>query len=917
MTGGFGVNDFGNINFGNTGWSKTVLFDLLPELYKNADTANDNYLEKYSESIGASFDELKTKIENFTDLRDPELVQTQYQNLKRLKLGRIIEPKGAILQRGIDGTVNSLGEFRSSSVKFTNADLGRDLYISRSSIASNNRKVKIISIITNKIVKTEPSLATTASVFRWELRERVFTNPTQQIIEIRGGDVSNVATDWTINDGQVKSKIIKKNIFNYSTGIKENLTEKEGFTGSVDSAGRFRSNTYNFTGKDIGKFFTIANSEITSNNGKYEVLDVDVISPTDVRAVVSRINLAGSDINGNVSYSVNNGFNNIKIKHLRSGTNTVLTVEIIDDTNIVVNLATDYLGAIISTASEVTAIVNNDVAASEIITATASGTGLSLVNEYDFADPINGILLQDAGPLTWALLPYAQMTVKKNNTLLGVITQEGIDLTINGNVISSPTSIFQNSSAVNKIITISGSAIASNNGSFEIITVTSNNIAIINKTLTTEAPLLCWEIRNKTELGNDQIQVEINAPSFIFNLGQEFDLNVDEVETELRQRNFVNNFNQWVDKKGHSSAYSAIGEISGFDVEAFPLYRITRDIALNTDFALNVIQAGESGSGRSGTDGSILYLASGDYKFYAPTAKFKTTDIDSVLRLDATANVVNNSLFTIKGYISETEALLDPYEGMVEDGNNTTIDWAIIRLYSNVIPTIPNFDEINTDLFTELVGTGPDYPEFTIDKFCYEPDMIDFISVTINTDPLKTKFIATNRLQITLTGEMDVVIGIGNWYIEDNAGNQFYLETLPVETIPASGIYTVEAISTILPGAGGLLKYSCPVPLICVYCPASKIYLTIEMNGILNDPLKSFEKVLERLLQKFKQVKPIHVSILPRYIQPLNVNFGMSVTINTGLIIQELQVSFGAYYDYTPADALPGDTQIFVEIEVP
>lgn len=911
---GFGSGNFGNELFGQGGWAKRVFFDYMPEIYRDQDAVSGGYLQKFSEGIRESFDELRIKIENLNDLRDPLRVQTNSTNSKNIKLGSIVTPKGAISQRGIDGTVTAFGEFKSNTARFTSADIGKEIFISRSTIPANNRKCTIISIINNKTVVTLPTLSPTTNVFRWELRDRVQAQQDRQTFEIRLGDISDVTADWDFTDGVAQAKIIQRELFSTTTGIQTTLTEREGSDGLIDSSGRFRSSSAKLSAKDIGKFITISEASEESNNGKYQILDVDVISPTDIRAVFSRIFYKGEDKNGGIIYTVLNGVENIRIKHVKSGINTSLSAAVEDNTDIVITLATDSSGDVTTTAGDIVTLLTSDLIISELISFVATGTGLGISKEHDFIDPQNGVLAEDTTTFIWAILPFPQITIKKLSPPLGVVEQEGIDASITNNSINSPVAIFTDLD-VGKIITIAGSTTATNNGNFEILSITDANTVVIDEVLTTEAGPLCWELRGSTRIG-DLTQVNIKAPSFIVHLGRDFGLEIDEREVERRQRAFISSCNQWFDKKGTAEGYEILGKISGFDVEAFALYRISRSLAVSgLDF--EVIEVGTNLPGKLGTDGSINYQSTGDIYFSSPTASFSQTDVDSAIRVQNANNSDNNSVFTILAVIDSNTVQLDPDEGAQTDLNNGSLSWAVIKLYTTQAPTLPNYDEINTDLMSELVGTPPDYPEFTADKFCWEEDMIDFISVTIDNDPAVTKFLYTNRVQITVSGNMDVVSAIGNWYIEDDDGTRFYLETMPIESPPASGIYTIEAIASALPTTGGTLHYDCPVNLLCIYCAASKVFLTIEANDILNDAGVALEKIFERLLERFNEVKPVHVQIVPRYVQPIEITFNMGVTLNPGLFKQEIIIPFGAYFDMIPADAIPGDTQIYVEVETP
>lgn len=100
---GFGSGDaFGYGPFGFHDWAKHVLFKDLPDPDRalDADPDQGNHaLENFIDSIKPSFDELLTRTRDFTDLRDPDLVRTQFNERKDVVLlnatvaasGRVIE----------------------------------------------------------------------------------------------------------------------------------------------------------------------------------------------------------------------------------------------------------------------------------------------------------------------------------------------------------------------------------------------------------------------------------------------------------------------------------------------------------------------------------------------------------------------------------------------------------------------------------------------------------------------------------------------------------------------------------------------------------------------------------------------------------------------------------------------------------
>lgn len=84
---GFGSWPFGTGPFGEYHWSKHVLWKDLPEIDRRKDAEEaDGRLETYTNAIKPQFDGLLWMARGFGDLRDPDLVRTQYQGVIDLNL---------------------------------------------------------------------------------------------------------------------------------------------------------------------------------------------------------------------------------------------------------------------------------------------------------------------------------------------------------------------------------------------------------------------------------------------------------------------------------------------------------------------------------------------------------------------------------------------------------------------------------------------------------------------------------------------------------------------------------------------------------------------------------------------------------------------------------------------------------------
>jgi hypothetical protein len=145
---GFGQSPLGQEQAGRWKWSRQVLFDLLPEVYKQTDRDVEGQpLETYTEALRPSFDNVLERIRAFTDLRDPVKARTEFTEETVIRLGAEVPTLGSIEQVGLDGTVNLVRYFSAPSARFEPTDLGKQLTIFNSNFAANNRSVVIASIV--------------------------------------------------------------------------------------------------------------------------------------------------------------------------------------------------------------------------------------------------------------------------------------------------------------------------------------------------------------------------------------------------------------------------------------------------------------------------------------------------------------------------------------------------------------------------------------------------------------------------------------------------------------------------------------------------------------------------------------------------------------------------------------------------
>jgi len=910
MSSGLGSDSFGSSTFGNASWAEAVLWNLISEANQLQDYLSGGVLNKISYGIQPQFEELKEKIRKLEDLKDPFRIRTDYNEINYIKLGKPVELLGALVQHGSDGTINSLGEFFAKSARFSAGMVGYYLYIFNSAVEKNNTKVSIISVEDKNTALISDNLTTTTAKFKWELRLPPSSDENNSLFEIRSGDMFGVGSGWLFEDGFNNLSIRNRFIFlDKNNKNAKNILDKQTSSAQIDSSGRIICPALKISDADIGKLITVNGSTFTQNNIRTEIVDVDTVSPTDRRIVVSRVCAHGADLNATVYYKMAADNLPVKIRHIVSGVNTPLSFEL-DDEYFSVMLETDSSGVAITTPVELEAALISDPVISEIISISYSGTGLGSLTAFDSLITLKPSLKKDSSSIYVGVAPF--QVIQLNGTIVpkGVIEKEGLNGSITANIFSDPDVNFTNLD-IGKVITIH-SQLPENNRTIEILDVNTTEVTLA-MVLTTEVGPLKWELSSKSKIDNDGRKVKIYAPGIIGYFAKDFGVEIDNQDSEQRQRNFVAHLNQWIDKKGTNEAYRIIGKIFGYDIEAFQLYRISRGLAVSSVFSNDLVVAGSGSITKSGIDGQIILQNNGDYHFKTNTGVFEVIDINSCIKITNASVSTNNSFFTIDELISDKEFKLKTGEGLTEDTNSGNLNWSIVRIYSKKAPLLPNFDEINFDLMTSIVGASA----FTADKFCFEDDFLCEVSGVVDGDPTKTKFTERNKITVTATIEGKVVVAVGNWYLEDNDGTQFFLETVPEETFIGSGIYTFTVFASAVPVAGSCkLKYSCPVNAFCFYCPASKVYLFIEAGTIVGDTVKQRENSFSRLLKRLELVKPIHVEFITELATTIDVTIDIGVEIVENFDAGDLIfIPLTAYFDDLPADSIPVDaTDMIVEI---
>lgn len=290
---GFGSGLFGQGSFGSWWWSRNVLWESIPEVYREEDAkpapqGGDEALEDFMEALRPSFDRLKDKMGHWSDLRDPLLVRTQYDEVVCLILGKKVDPLGDFIRSGTDAYVSSVpvppNSVYSESGRFDSKDEGRTLVVSGSEIARNNRRVAISKIMAGDRIRTLPELTVDAGPVAWEIYEKL-TPPADRItVEVRAGQIWKVNPGWRFIDGYQESEVRARYRFDELRGLLLSEVEQFGSNLSLLSVGAYDTLVSapgaNFLQKHVGHAFITRGSTIPDNNAYTFVRRI--ISPTQI-----------------------------------------------------------------------------------------------------------------------------------------------------------------------------------------------------------------------------------------------------------------------------------------------------------------------------------------------------------------------------------------------------------------------------------------------------------------------------------------------------------------------------------------------------------------------------------------------------------------------------------------------------------
>lgn len=822
---GFGSGPFGKQPAGRWGWSRAVLYESIPEIYRSADAENGNLLEKYTQGQQYSFDNLRQHVDEIPALRDPFTVRTAYSERSFFTLGKQVFPSSSVEQAGALGRVFSTGTFTSQdrTTRFSPADIGKQLVIKRSNVPSNNHQTfTISSIVSDREVYTDPLIAIDSGPLRWEMRSKVDLVAGEVEVELRGGDPRLLEIGWDIFDGAQQYPIVSRQMYWQSPEDNQQLNEREAPDGTIDTAGTLGSPSYAFQHTDIGKVVFIA-GPTEAEGGLYEIYDV-----VNGRAVFGRLEIPGANGNpfGKVGYAYAPTADRVvTISHeYVVGPDLPLVVSYQSDArnqqrfDITVTLATDSSQAVISTPAQVAAAINAHEIVSRFVEAYVPVTDgpATTVGLFDRTPIIGKRLAPTTAPVFWALRPFARITIQ-GDLPLGVVDAENYDLTIPPDAVGDPlhptattTRVFSSASPfklgdVGKLLTIHGSTVG-NDGTYEIRSVSSSgDTATLLAYLRSDTDPRYWERRTAPIIRPEPLrtnpqnyEVIANALPLIDILAKDFGITVDTQQIETRQRAWVRQVSQWIATKGTAQSIEEIAHLSGFDVEIDQLFTVE---ALPN-------MGGISTTGYDflfiGDPGRIRYTgtlsSSGGYAIFTdPTQSFAPGDVNRVLSIaNSGASPSNTNYWSISDVLSPTSVrLYQPSIGgslgpvlpiNFTEPNNGSLFSTVGQLYSDVQPSYLLMDDVEVDYLSVMadVLAVPETARPGIDRLCsLNPVVVGSAAAVPGAlsacggSTIVGVSSVDNVHTVTVQGDdLSVFIG-GGWKLTDSAGTELFVDSVP------------------------------------------------------------------------------------------------------------------------------------------
>jgi len=305
-------------------------------------------------------------------------------------------------------------------------------------------------------------------------------------------------------------------------------TEQRGIDGYVDALGQFNAISGRFRETEVGKELFIRDSIIPANNRKVTItVDLDLntvktdpsLAPDagplrwEMREAIKdttsyvTVEVRGGDVDDiRPGWLVSDGFADFTVRARRQfaeiGGLAYQTVKEGTDGDIDATLrfaaangdfTPQNIGQFVSISGSDTEENNRKF---EIVDVDMSTTPPRLL--------LKGFLTRDDGPLAWALLARPQLDLDGRAVPEGVVEQEGTQLVIAGGGagdVSASAAYFE-SDDEGKYIDLRGcTADPTQNGQYEILTVTDPNNATLDASFSTAETNVYWELRAATTTG--------------------------------------------------------------------------------------------------------------------------------------------------------------------------------------------------------------------------------------------------------------------------------------------------------------------------------------------------------------------------------------------------------------------------------
>lgn len=883
---GFGSSPFGNSPFGHYPWSKTILYDYVPELHRVQDEANDFTLRKWADSQRYSYDGLLNKIFLFDTLRDPRYVRTQYSEVYTVSLGAEVLEKPKIEQRNLDGQINSFREFVAQSARFTDEDVGKVLAITRSSVTANNREYTIARIADGNtaILDPLPSALDTGSD-RWELRKKTGRREDVITLQVRDGDMSVIAPGYILNDGFADYTVLARRLFERSEDLKH-LTVREGADGSIDGSGRFVSPTL---------------SALPSDEGKY--IFIDGVDTADPKRVIERVvpGLAGTTAEiGGTALATNAGpltwallpFPEIDIAAIappkgvveQEGSDMTLTASHAFSSP-TLRLTSDDVGKFLVTRGASNVAANNRVVKIATVVSPTAGT-----KDTTYGD--GSTAFANASGITWEIRSATEIATRQDVVRYGNSSTPSFGVTVRASsLITEFTKDFGISTDeqeterrqrnwlrhVTQWIDKKGTARA-----YESL----SRVTGVDSAFT---PLYAIDQQNADELDSFYLPFPDWNNPLTGTDGSLLDVSGDVVFTtptgvlpggvvghylKIQGSGSTNSKIFEIKEKLSSGSLRLVGtfgtipdpnngaltwKVVSYYTTIVPTRVLGDDV--NVDLLSEIVSAAISAGPGSGlVDGDTFQLSDG---VGSETYEF-----------DSNASVTpGNIAVTFTG--GQTAAQVAATITATINAS-TTLQIMAFQKAGRETVSLAHAQGKGYQIFgsgNALITEDTPLPFFYPDYLCRTPGFSTEVPLyVIAATQVNVLLFTVDVIGTALfTDSPEAVAAIGNWYIKDSAGAEFFLESVPtlngVDGVSGRPQYTFQVAATAAPAVSRVtpanFDYRCELVLDCGFCATKKLVVEVEPNSeLLGEGAVALEGIEDRAAARLEQAKPAHVEFV-------------------------------------------------------